>query len=312
MTLEELLLVAKEQKASDLLIMVGDAPAIRVAGQWNRIAKESLKKDIVEQMCRTLLNEELFTQAFKQREMDFCRTVRGVGRVRCNIHYQRDHLAMVLRLVWPEIPAPETLGIPRHVLTMANTPHGLILISGPTGSGKSTTLAAMIEHINLTRAAHVITLEDPIEFIYSNKKAIVEQREVGADTRTWHDGLRSVLRQAPDIIVLGELRDLESIQIALLAAETGHLVIASVHSSTAHGAVMRMVDVFPPSQIDQIQVQLSQSLRMVFAQQLIPGKTPGTRVLAYEILMATPAIQNLIRNSEYEQIPNMISAATAA
>jgi len=194
------------------------------------------------------------------------------------------------------------------VLDMVDLPHGLILVSGPTGSGKSTTLAAMVEHINQHRWAHIITLEDPIEFMYTNKRAIIEQREIGADTKSWHDGLRSVLRQAPDVIILGELRDLESIQIALLAAETGHLVIASVHSSTAHGAIMRMVDVFPASQVDQVQVQLSISLRMIFAQQLLPGSLPGTRVLAYETLMATPAIQNQIRNAEYEQIPNMIRA----
>jgi twitching motility protein PilT len=308
MTLEALLRLAKERGASDLLVMVGDAPAVRVAGHWQRVDQTTLNKAQLEEMCASLLTTEAIETFRTRRDMDFCRFVPGCGRVRGNIHFQRDHLAMVLRLVWPDIPSADALGIPPHALEMSDCPHGLILVSGPTGSGKSTTLAAMVEHINLKRAAHIITLEDPIEFIFSNKKSIIEQREIGADTLSWQDGLRNVLRQAPDVIILGELRDLESIQIALLAAETGHLVIASVHSSTAHGAIMRMIDVFPASQIDQVQIQLSQSLRMIFAQQLIPGATAGTRVLAYEILMATPAIQNLVRTSEYEQIPNMISA----
>jgi twitching motility protein PilT len=308
MTLEALLRLAKDRGASDLLVMVGDAPAIRVAGHWERLGTTMLTKLQLEEMASGLMGPATYELFQGRRDMDFCRNIPGSGRVRGNIHFQRDHLAMVLRLVWPEIPTPTELGIPPHILEMSDCPHGLILISGPTGSGKSTTLAAMVEHINQRRAAHIITLEDPIEFMFTNKKSIIEQREIGADTLSWQDGLRNVLRQAPDVIVLGELRDLESIQIALLAAETGHLVIASVHSSTAHGAIMRMIDVFPSSQIDQVQLQLSQSLRLIFAQQLITGAQPGTRVMAFEILIATPAIQNLIRTSEYEQIPNMISA----
>jgi len=165
-----------------------------------------------------------------------------------------------------------------------------------------------VEHINNHRAAHVITIEDPIEFIYTNSKSIIEQREIGSDTTSWQSALRNVLRQAPDVIVLGELRDLESIAIALTAAETGHLVMASVHSSTAAGAISRILDVFPPSQITQIRLQLSQALRMIFAQRLVPGREPDTRALMYEVLVNTPAVGNLIRAGEIEQIPNSISA----
>jgi len=200
------------------------------------------------------------------------------------------------------------LGLPDIVVEAGELHNGLILVSGPTGCGKSTTLAAMIEHVNQSRAAHIITIEDPIEFIYSNKKSIIEQREVGSDTPTWNTALRTVLRQAPDVILLGELRDLESIAIALSAAETGHLVLATVHSSTAAGAISRIADAFPPGQAAQARIQLSQSLRMVFAQRLIPGRKPETRVLQYEILVGTTGVANMIRANEIEQLPNAIGS----
>lgn len=307
-TLEAMLVAAKERRASDLLIMVGDAPAMRVAGVWQRFESPICRPADVEAFAALLLGEEGLHHLRTARELDFSKNVPPAGRIRCNLHYQRDHMAMVLRLVWPEIPTPDKLGVPRHVIAQGDAANGLILVCGPTGSGKSTTLAAMVEHINQNRPAHIITVEDPIEFMYSNKRAIIEQREIGSDTKTWHSALRNVLRQAPDVIVLGELRDLESIQVALLAAETGHLVMASVHSSTATGAVSRLIDVFPPSQIGQVRLQLSQALRMIFAQRLVTGKQPESRVLMYETLMGTPAIANLIRAGEMEQIPNMISA----
>jgi twitching motility protein PilT len=307
-SLEELLCLAKERNASDLLIMVGDAPAMRVVGEWIRFDQPKCTAEYLETTARGFIRPEAWQQLVEKRELDFSCTFPKTGRVRCNAHFQRDHLSIVLRLVWPAIPDPEQLGIPPHVIRAGEQPHGLVLVSGPTGSGKSTTLAAIVEHINKNRSAHVITIEDPIEFIYTNAKALIEQREIGADTHTWHSALRTVLRQAPDVIVLGELRDLESITIALGAAETGHLVLASVHASTAAGAVSRMVDVFPPSQASQIRVQLSQSLRMVFAQHLIPGRRPATRVLLYEVLVNTPAIANLIRLGEFEQINNAMSA----
>ena len=308
MTLEEMLVNAKDHRASDLLIMVGDSPAMRVAGVWRRFELPMYKPADVEAIALQLLGPEGMDKLRQQREADFSHNVPPAGRIRCNVHYQRDHLAMVLRLVWPEIPTPEKLGVPAQVIAQVEAPTGLILVAGPTGSGKSTTLAAMIEHINQNRAAHVITVEDPIEFMYSNKRAIIEQREIGSDTRTWHNALRSVLRQAPDVILLGELRDLESIQIALLAAETGHLVMGSVHASTATGAVARIADVFPSNQLGQVRLQLSQNLRMIFAQRLIPGRAAETRVLLYETLVNTPAVANLIRAGELEQIPNMIAA----
>ncbi len=306
MTLVEILGIAKERGASDLLIMVGDMPAIRVAGKWHRLEMPACKKDFVQKVVEELLHPDPLEALHRLREVDFSRTVQPAGRVRCNVHYQRDHLAMVLRLVWPSIPDARKLGIPEHVIRMGETHHGLILISGPTGSGKSTTLASMVQHINQTRPAHVITIEDPIEYIYSNAQSIIEQREVGSDTHSWESALRSVLRQAPDVIVLGELRDLESISIALLAAETGHLVMASVHASTATGAVSRIIDSFPAAQIAQVRLQLSQALRMVFAQRLVPGKNDAQRVLNYEILMGTPAISNMIRSNELEQIHNQM------
>jgi twitching motility protein PilT len=306
--LEELLAVAKSRSASDVLVMVGDAPAMRVAGEWVRFDHPRCTIEELEKTTRELLRDEAWQDLVQKRELDFSCTFGKTGRVRCNAHYQRDHLALVLRLVWPSIPDPRQLGIPDHVIRTGELPHGLVLISGPTGSGKSTTLAAIIEHINHRRAAHVITIEDPIEFIYANSKAIIEQREIGSDTASWHSALRTVLRQAPDVILLGELRDLESISIALGAAETGHLVMASVHSSTAAGAISRIVDVFPAGQAPQIRLQLSQTLRLIFAQRLVPGRIPETRTLLYEILVNTPAVANLIRVGEIEQVPNAISA----
>jgi twitching motility protein PilT len=308
MTLEELLSEASQEHASDLLIMIGDAPAMRVAGEWRRFPLPPVNPQSMAAYLSGIADQTTHDTLAKNREVDFSRNITGIGRIRCNLHYQRDHLALVIRIVWPKIPSAKSLGLPEHVLQAADAPHGLILVSGPTGSGKSTTLAAMVEHVNRTRAAHIITIEDPIEFIYKNDKAIIEQREIGTDTHSWSNALRNVLRQAPDVIVLGELRDLDSIAIALLAAETGHLVMASVHSSTAHGAISRMIDVFPASQIAQVRMQLAQSMKMVFAQRLLPGRKPNSRVLTYEVLVGTSAVQNLIRLNEIEQIPNMISA----
>ncbi|HVS69800.1 MAG TPA: PilT/PilU family type 4a pilus ATPase [Phycisphaerae bacterium] len=307
-SLSELLNVAKSRGASDVLLMVGDAPALRVAGLWVRLECSPLGVSNLQSLAQELLRPSAWDELAVKRELDFSCSLPGAGRVRCNVHYQRDHLAIVLRLVWPEIPDARRLGIPPHAMRMGECPHGLILVSGPTGSGKSTTLAAIVEHINRERASHIITIEDPIEFIYTNKRAIIEQREIGSDTPSWQSALRTVLRQSPDVIVLGELRDLESIGIALAAAETGHLVMASVHSSTATGAISRMVDGFPAAQAAQVRLQLSQSLRMVFAQRLLPGRSRENRVLTYEILTGTPAIANMIRSNELEQIQNAISA----
>ena len=306
--LQDLLIIAKNRAASDVLVMVGDAPAMRVAGEWHRFDHPRCTAADLEGLTRQLLRPGGWEELQQKRELDFSFSYAKTGRVRCNVHYQRDNLSIVLRLVWPAIPDPKQLGIPNHVIVAGDLPHGLVLVSGPTGSGKSTTLAAIVEYINRRRAAHVITVEDPIEFIYVNRKSIIEQREIGSDTPTWLSALRMVLRQAPDVIVLGELRDLESISIALGAAETGHLVLASVHSSTAAGALSRMVDVFPASQAQQIRLQLSQTLRMVFAQRLVPGRLPETRTLVYEVLVNTPAIANLVRAGELEQVPNAISA----
>ncbi len=307
-TLGELLKTAKGRGASDLLVMVGDAPAIRVAGQWQRLEVQPLGAMHVQSIAKELVRASLWDELNQKRELDFSCSYPGAGRVRCNVHFQRDHLAIVLRMVWPEIPDSRRLGVPSHVVRMGESPNGLILVSGPTGSGKSTTLAAIVEHINQERAAHIITIEDPIEFIYTNKRSIIEQREIGTDTPTWQTALRTVLRQSPDVIVLGELRDLDSISIALSAAETGHLVMASVHSSTAAGAVSRMIDGFRSADAAQVRMQLSQSLRMVFAQRLLPAKARDQRTLVYEVLMGTPGVANMIRSNELEQIHNAINA----
>ncbi len=306
--LQDLLLIAKARAASDLIVMVGDAPAMRVAGSWIRFEHPRCSSEDVGLLIKGMLRAEAWENLQVKRELDFSYTFPRTGRVRCNVHFQRDNLAIVLRLVWPTIPDPRQLGIPSHVIQSGDQHNGLVLVSGPTGSGKSTTLAAIVEHINHHRPAHVITIEDPIEFIYSNSRSIIEQREIGADTASWHTALRTVLRQSPDVIVLGELRDLESIAIALSAAETGHLVMASVHTSSAAGALSRITDVFPSTQAPQVRLQLSQSLRMIFAQRLVPSRQPETRALQYEILVNTPAIGNLIRAGELEQIPNAISA----
>jgi twitching motility protein PilT len=307
-SIQRLILDAKARGASDLLVMVGDLPAVRVAGRWERLPHPRAGKADLDALVAEMLRPEAVAELREKRELDFSCTFPGAGRVRCNVHYQRDHLAMVLRLVWPTIPDARQLGIPGHVIATGDLPTGLVLVSGPTGAGKSTTLAAIVEHINRTRPAHVITVEDPIEFMYTNGTAIIEQREIGADTPNWQSALRTVLRQAPDVIVLGELRDLESIAIALTAAETGHLVLASVHSATAAGAVSRIVDVFPAGQVPQVRLQLSQALRLVFAQRLVPAREAGARALVYEIMVNTPAIANLIRTGELEQIQNLVGA----
>ena len=308
-SLDNLLQLAKNRAASDLLVMVGDTPAMRVAGGWIRYDHPKCTTEDLEGAIKGLLRPEAWEELVQKPRSRFLRHLR---QERAASAAMPTFSATISR--WScgscglPFPIPRQLGIPSHVIGSGDLPHGLVLISGPTGSGKSTTLAAIVEHINKIRHAHVITIEDPIEFIYTNAKSIIEQREIGSDTPSWHAALRTVLRQAPDVIVLGELRDLESISIALGAAETGHLVLASVHSSTAAGAVSRITDVFPPAQAPQIRLQLSQTLRMIFAQRLVPGRMPETRTLVYEILVNTPAIANLVRAGELEQIPNAISA----
>ena len=196
-SLEELLVTAQARGASDVLVMVGDAPAMRVAGQWVRYELPQCDDAALEELARSILQGDGWERLQRSREFDFSFSLPRTGRVRCNIHFQRDHLAMVLRLVWPEIPDPRKLGIPAHVIHMGSTPNGLILVSGPTGSGKSTTLAAIVEHINQQKPAHIITIEDPIEFIYTNKRAIIEQREIGSDTTSWQSGLKNALAASP-------------------------------------------------------------------------------------------------------------------
>jgi twitching motility protein PilT len=236
--------------------------------------------------------------------------VHGLGRFRVNVYKERGSYAAALRSITSEIPSIETLGLPEIVTQVAGKPRGLVLVTGPTGSGKSTTLAAMIDHINTTRPEHILTIEDPIEFVHKSKKAVVHQRELGMDTRSFSNAIRAALREDPDVILVGEMRDLETISLALTAAETGHLVMGTLHTSSASQTIDRVVDAFPGDQQQQIRIQLSNSLIAVFTQTLLPrlqpnGTTKG-RILAQEIMLVNPAIANLIRESKAAQIYSAI------
>lgn len=243
-------------------------------------------------------------------ELDCSYGVRGLARFRVNVYKDRGTYAAALRTLSSQAPSIETLGLPNIVREITEKPRGLVLVTGPTGSGKSTTLASMINNINLTRAEHILTVEDPIEFVYEPVKSLIHQRQVGEDTKSFANALRAALREDPDVILVGELRDLETIQLAISAAETGHLVFGTLHTSSAAQTVDRMVDVFPPEQQTQIRVQLSNSLVAVFSQTLVPKQNPKPgeygRVMAQEIMVVTPAIANLIREGKTSQIYSAI------
>ena len=300
-TLEQLLRLTVEKKGSDLHIVVGMPPCIRIDGDIIKQDFPPMKPADVENLLMEIMSEKHKHDLIENLELDLSYSIPQCARFRGNIIVQRGTLAAVFRAIPFEIPTLDKLGLPADVRRLCTLPRGLILVTGPTGSGKSTTLAAMINHMNTNFEYNMVTIEDPIEFLHSHKRSIVRQRELGGDTLSFNNALRTVLRHDPDVIMIGEMRDAESISIALTAAETGHLVLSTLHTQTAPLTIARIIDSFPSEQQNQVRSQLSNTLRAVISQQLLP-RLGGGRVSAVEYMVDTPAIRNMIREGKDHQI----------
>jgi len=297
--------------ASDLHITVGSKPALRVRGHLERLeGLPELSADDTRQLLYRIISSEQQKRLEIDRQLDLSYSIPGLARFRVNIYSQRESLAGAFRLIPAELKSLEELGLPTTLYDLCEKPRGLVLVTGPTGSGKSTTLAALIDEINRKRADHVITIEDPIEFLHRHKRCIVNQRELGADATTFADALRGALRQDPDVILLGEMRDLETISTALTAAETGHLVFATLHTQDAASTVDRVIDVFPAAQQGQIRTQLAGTLEGVVAQTLLPTADGQGRVAAIEVLRPDDAVRNLVRQAKVEQIYSIMQTGS--
>ena len=294
---------AQDSHISDLHMTVGLPPIYRLDGDLVNQGDHILTDEDTEFAVRQLATDAQMETLKKTGEVDFAVTYDGSIRMRCNAFYQQGHIALALRMLPLKVPTVEELELAQIIVEQAEKPRGLVLLTGPTGSGKSSTLAAMLDHINHTRRRHIITLENPIEFVHVHDKCIVNQREVGDDTDSFAAGLRAALRQDPDVILVGEMRDLETISTAITAAETGHLVFGTLHTKGAANTIDRIIDVFPPEQQEQIRIQLADVLEAAIAKALLP-KIGGGRVAAYEILVATPAVRILIRQNKSFQIPS--------
>jgi len=315
MLIEEILEMTVQKGASDLHISADLPPVLRIDGELLRTNMPVLSADDVETLVFPILTNEQRRNLEQNWELDFGYGLHGLGRFRVNVYKDKGDFAAAFRVINSDPPTFDGLGLPDIVKKVAEKPRGLILVTGPTGSGKSTTLAAMIDHINSTRTEHILTIEDPIEFIHTSKKSIVHQRELGQDTRSTANALRSALREDPDIILVGEMRDLETIALALTAAETGHLVMGTLHTSSASQTIDRIIDVFPEGQQHQVRLQLSTSLVAVFSQTLLPrlsedGRTKKGRVMAQEIMIVNGAISNLIREQKSAQIYSTIQTGS--
>jgi twitching motility protein PilT len=298
--------------ASDLHITVGSPPVLRLRGHLHRVDQLArLSADETRQLLYRILSTEQQKQLELNRQIDLSYSIPGVARFRVNIFSQRESLAGAFRLIPDKLKTLEELGVPRSLYRLCDRPRGLVLVTGPTGSGKSTTLAALIDEINRKRADHIITIEDPIEFLHKHKNCIVNQRELGPDALSFAEGLRGALRQDPDVILLGEMRDLETISTALTAAETGHLVFATLHTQDAAATVDRLIDVFPAAQQGQIRAQIAGTLQGVVTQTLLPTADGQGRVPAIEILFPDDAVRNLIRQHKIEQIYSVMQTGTA-
>ena len=317
MVIEDLLKELMEKGGSDLHISSKLPPVFRVDGKLIRSEHEPLTPEGVENLLFPMMSNEQRRHLEQEWELDFSYGIEGIGRFRVNFYKDKGSYAAAFRTIATKAPQLEELGMPPIVTQIAEKPRGLVLVTGPTGSGKSTTLAAMIDYINRTRAEHILTIEDPVEFVHTSKTSIIHQRELGMDTRSFANALKSALREDPDIILVGEMRDHETIALALTAAETGHLVFGTLHTSSASQTIDRIIDVFPEGQQQQIRVQLANSLVAVFAQTLLPklqpdGKTKKGRVMAQEIMVVTPAIANLIRESKAAQIYSTLQTSSGA
>src|SRR5690554_403194 len=307
----DLLKIAIERKASDLLLTVGLSPMLRINGEWRPTEHEVMTPTMTRRLMYALMDEKKQRNFEEKKDLDFSFSLSGHGRFRVNVFVQRGSVGGVMRTISEEVLTFADLGLPDEVANIARLPRGLVLVTGPTGSGKSTTLATMIDLINTEYAKHIVTVEDPIEFFHRHKSSIINQREVGEDTMNFNAALRSVLRQAPDVILVGEMRDFETIGAAVTAAETGHLVMGTLHTNTASEAIDRIIDVFPEAQQAQVRVQLANNLQAILTQQLLPKANGDGRVLAYEFLIATAGIRNLIREGKTHQIPAQIQMGGA-
>jgi len=311
MQAEEMLRLAHSKQASDIHITVNSPIIFRIHGELMPINDELLKPIDTLELAKQFMNEEQYVALQQNGDVDFSHGVAGLARFRINAYKQRGSVGLAIRIVPSRIPSMEELRLPRMASEFARKPQGLLLVTGPTGSGKSTTLASIIDHLNRTENAHIITLEDPIEFIYDHKKSMVNQREVGLDTPSFSDGLRAALRQDPDIVLVGEMRDLETISTAISAAETGHLVFGTLHTADAPQTIDRIIDVFPPAMQAQIRIQLAAVLLGVISQRLLPKSDGQGRTAAFEVLVNTPAVSNLIRTEKIYQIRSVMQTGKA-
>ncbi len=310
MDLVDILIEVLEREASDLHLTVGSPPIVRVAGKLIRLDYPRLTSNDTRDLIYSILSQDQRQRLENEWEIDFSYSVPGRARFRVNAYFQRNSIGAAFRLIPAKIKSVDELMLPAALHKMAAKPRGFVLVTGPTGSGKSTTLAAIIQEINETREEHIMTIEDPIEFLYRHEKSIINQREVGTDTKSFNRALKSVLRQDPDVILVGEMRDTETMQTALTAAETGHLVFATLHTQDAPQTIDRIIDVFPPHQQGQIRVQLASSLMGICTQQLLPVIDGDGRVPACEVLIPTPAVRNLIREAKTHQIYSVIQTGS--
>jgi twitching motility protein PilT len=307
----DVLIEVMERGASDLHLTAGSPPMVRERGKLNALDYPPLTPQLVREVIYSILTNDQRQRLETDWQIDLAYTIPGKARFRVNAYFQRASLGAALRLIPSTMPKLDDLGLPPTVRGFTNKPRGFVLVTGPTGSGKSTTLAAMIDHINEEKNEHIMTIEDPIEFLHPHKRCIVNQRELGADAQSFALALKAALRQDPDVILVGEMRDLETISTALTAAETGHLVFATLHTQDTAQTVDRIVDVFPPAQQHQVRVQLSVSLQGIVTQQLLPTADGRGRVVASEVLVPTPAVRNLIREGKTHQIYSTLQTGAA-
>jgi len=297
-----------EKGASDLHLKAGSPPMLRIDGELVPAGYEMLSSDEIRRMIESMVNDQQKAEFVAEKELDLAYSVPGISRFRVNVYLQRGSWGAAIRIIPSRPFTIDELKLPPILKDLSLKPRGLILVTGPTGSGKSTTLAAMLNHINENRRCHMVTIEDPIEFLHKDKLSVISQREIGSDTHSFTAALTRILRQDPDVILIGEMRDLETISVAITAAETGHLVVATLHTSSASTTIDRMIDVFPPHQQQQVRMQLSVTLEGILCQSLLTKAKGSGRVLAMEILTITPAIRNIVREGKTHQIPNLIQA----
>ncbi|CAM3457720.1 type IV pilus twitching motility protein PilT [Aeromicrobium ponti] len=310
--LDYILTAAYELGTSDIHLTVGVPPIMRLHGDLKQYGKEIIKPRDTEEMAKAIIPDTLWETFKENGELDFSYGIPGVSRFRINAYHQRSSVSLAIRVVPTKIPTLEELGLPNVLKEIAGKPQGLVLVTGPTGSGKSTTLAAMIDYMNKNMKRHIVTLEDPIEYLHSHGTSIIDQREVGFDTKSFAKGLRACLRQDPDIILVGEMRDLETISTAITAAETGHLVLGTLHTTDAPSTIDRIIDVFPPGQQSQVRIQLASVLASIISQRLFPTISKDGRVAALEIMINNAAIRNLIRNEKIHQIHSVMQTSKSA